>query len=395
MTQSLKPSSRLITAWVSRNSRAARGPSGAPSSARRRPRRGAPGRARGSPRGPCPGRRAEQRQLALEARREVRPQPRMRLELEGVGRLVEGDPGPERVERHAERRAVRRMFSSTKSSRPGVGLGRQQREVVLAEHALPRNPSRNPSWRVVSQRLASAIAALVSPPAGGTTWSRVVLELADQGRERRRVGADPAGPVDDTPSARPRRELAPERAPTARARCAPSPRRRRARPRAARLGGQRARRRSQRDRSRSARRPPSRRAPRAPALQLAARRRSPPRRAPSRWMPACQARSSRHGRPVMALRRSSSGQRPELDDSTDTRERGRTGGARRPNRASPVVAGRGPGVPGAVPWTGAPSACAEPVDLEQLGQREAVAVAESTIATGRPRRAAMTGRSSG
>ena len=33
------------------------------------------------------------------------------------------------------------------------------------------NPSSTPSWRVVSQRLASAIAAAVSPPPGGMTWS--------------------------------------------------------------------------------------------------------------------------------------------------------------------------------------------------------------------------------
>ena len=33
------------------------------------------------------------------------------------------------------------------------------------------NPSRNPSWRVVTQRLASAIVALARPPPGGMTWS--------------------------------------------------------------------------------------------------------------------------------------------------------------------------------------------------------------------------------
>ena len=33
------------------------------------------------------------------------------------------------------------------------------------------NPSRKPSWRVVSQRLARAIVALASPPPGGMTWS--------------------------------------------------------------------------------------------------------------------------------------------------------------------------------------------------------------------------------
>ena len=33
------------------------------------------------------------------------------------------------------------------------------------------NPSRKPSWRVVTQRLASAIVALARPPPGGMTWS--------------------------------------------------------------------------------------------------------------------------------------------------------------------------------------------------------------------------------
>ncbi len=33
------------------------------------------------------------------------------------------------------------------------------------------NPSRNPSWRVVTQRLASASVALARPPPAGTTWS--------------------------------------------------------------------------------------------------------------------------------------------------------------------------------------------------------------------------------
>src|SRR5213078_3942339 len=45
---------------------------------------------------------AEQPELALETLGEVRAQPRVRLELEGVGRLVERDPGPERVERDVQ-----------------------------------------------------------------------------------------------------------------------------------------------------------------------------------------------------------------------------------------------------------------------------------------------------
>ena len=83
---------------------------------------------------------AEQAQLALEARGEVRPQPGMRLELERVGRLVEGDPGPERVERHAQRLRGLPDVLLDEQQPAGRLLGRQQREVVLAEHARAHEP---------------------------------------------------------------------------------------------------------------------------------------------------------------------------------------------------------------------------------------------------------------
>ena len=78
---------------------------------------------------------AEQAQLPLEARREIRPQPGVRLEFEGVGRLVEGDPRPERPEWHAEgaRRLADVLLDEQQST--GCRLRRQQRDVVLAEHA--------------------------------------------------------------------------------------------------------------------------------------------------------------------------------------------------------------------------------------------------------------------
>ena len=51
--------------------------------------------------------------------RQVRAEPRVRLELEGVGRLVEGDPGPERSDRHAERprRAADVLLDEQESAR--------------------------------------------------------------------------------------------------------------------------------------------------------------------------------------------------------------------------------------------------------------------------------------
>ena len=78
---------------------------------------------------------AEQRQLALEALGEVRPEPGMRLELEGVGRLVERDPGPERADRHAQRAGRGPDVLLDEEQPAGRGLGRQQREVVLAQDA--------------------------------------------------------------------------------------------------------------------------------------------------------------------------------------------------------------------------------------------------------------------
>ena len=78
---------------------------------------------------------AEQRQLALEAFGEIRPEPGMRLELEGVGRLVQRDPGPERPERHVQGAGRRPDVLLDEQQPAGRRLGREQREVVLAEDA--------------------------------------------------------------------------------------------------------------------------------------------------------------------------------------------------------------------------------------------------------------------
>ena len=73
-------------------------------------------------------------------------------------------------------------------------------------------PSRKPSWRVVTQRLARAIVALARPPPGGTTWSSSsVSSWPISWREGRDVGVDPAGPVDDGRPLDDARQLGPER----------------------------------------------------------------------------------------------------------------------------------------------------------------------------------------
>ena len=137
MTQSLKPSSRLITRCVSRNRPRCSGDmkpvdrvlaAGSPRAIEPR-RADALGLKRRAP-------RRAARELALEAVAQVRPQPRVGLELERVGRLVERDPDPEVVERHAQGRGPWRGCSPPRTAaRPGALLGRQQRDVVLAEHA--------------------------------------------------------------------------------------------------------------------------------------------------------------------------------------------------------------------------------------------------------------------
>ena len=122
MTQSLKPSMRLITelrlaeqaALLGRHEARAWTPP-------RRPRASGATRWRSPP--ACSWRvsSAMSADLALEALAQVGPQPGMRLQLERVGRLVQADPEPEVIERDARRAGGRtRMFSSTNSSRPGA-----------------------------------------------------------------------------------------------------------------------------------------------------------------------------------------------------------------------------------------------------------------------------------
>ena len=61
----------------------------------------------------------------------------MSLELEGVRGLVESDPGPERVERHVQRGGRGPDVLVDEDQPAGLGFRRQQRQVVLAEDALP------------------------------------------------------------------------------------------------------------------------------------------------------------------------------------------------------------------------------------------------------------------
>ena len=54
---------------------------------------------------------------------------------------------------------------------PGVASADSRARSYWPSTRWPMNPSRKPSWRVVTQRLARAIDALATPPPGGMTWS--------------------------------------------------------------------------------------------------------------------------------------------------------------------------------------------------------------------------------
>ena len=95
-------------------------------------------------------------------------------------------------------RAVARMFSSTNRSRPGRGLGGQQREVVLAQDAAAHEPEQEPELAGRDPAIGQRHGRLGEAAAGRDDLvEQVRLELAHQRRERAGVGADPARPIDD------------------------------------------------------------------------------------------------------------------------------------------------------------------------------------------------------
>ena len=220
----------------------------------------------------------------------------MGLELERVGRLVEGDPGPERVERHAEvaRRladvlldeqqpARRRLGATAGRGRTGRGRG------------VPMKPSRKPSWRVVIQRFASATDGLAEAAAGRHDLvEQVALEAPDERREARRRWPGPSRPGRRRRTAR-RRPAAPCRAPRSRRGHDPGHRRGVVRPRSLRAravesapGARRSRPIATRSTAGQSTRPRrAERSARRPTTVAAAPRAEPTRK------PACQMRSSR------------------------------------------------------------------------------------------------------
>ncbi len=184
----------------------------------------------------------------------------MGLELEGVGRLVEGDPGAERIEGHAERPGGLADVLLDEEELPGLGFRGQEGEVVLAQDALAHEAQEEPELAGRDPAVRQGQRGLPEP---GSRRHDLVEELALQPPEERgeggEVGPDPGGPVHDRDALddarerrlrgpppgrarraawRPRRRDRPPRPPPARGappRCAGGPRRaapRRSSPRA-------------------------------------------------------------------------------------------------------------------------------------------------------------------
>ena len=200
-------------------------------------------------------------------------QPRVGLELEGVGRLVQRDEGAEL--RQAGRRApaaLAVMFGSTKFRRPRAGRRRgQQADVVLAEHLARQE--RHQEARAAGCRATDSRSGPKARPgvsAAGRRLGHDPLHAAEELLEGRQVEVDP---------------LAAGRSPPA-SRARAAARRRSPRPRPARSAAAR--------RGRRPRRPPDRRRS-APRRRLRAggerccrtasqsMSRVPARRSSSRW----------------------------------------------------------------------------------------------------------------
>ena len=137
----------------------------------------------------------------------------MRLELEGVRRLVERDPGPERTERHAQRAGRRRGCSPRRTAAgPGAASVDSSARSYWPRTRVPMNPSRKPELAGRDPAIGERHRRLGEPAAGRDDLvEQVRLELAHERPERPGVGADPAGPIDDARSLDDARQRAAER----------------------------------------------------------------------------------------------------------------------------------------------------------------------------------------
>ncbi len=140
----------------------------------------------------------EQGELALEVAGDVRAEPRVGLELECVGGLVQGDPATERVERQVEGTSGDPDVLLDEEQPSGRRLGRQERQVVLAEDLLAHESQQESQLAGRDVAVCDRHRRLAQASAGGHDLvEQLTLDLGDQRGERGHVGPDPTGAVDD------------------------------------------------------------------------------------------------------------------------------------------------------------------------------------------------------
>ena len=170
MTWSENPSSRLITTWVSRNRRRCSSDMRRSSQCPSPPRMARPSaRDASRPRSVA----LRERPPSCFSRRSARYGRSHGCASNSKAWVVSwsaihvrnGSTGTPRA------RAVWRMFSSTNRSWPGSASAERSARSYCPSTRCPMKPSSSPNWRVVIQRLASAIDAFPRPAPGGTIWS--------------------------------------------------------------------------------------------------------------------------------------------------------------------------------------------------------------------------------
>ena len=136
----------------------------------------------------------------------------MCLELEGVRRLVQRDPGAERFEWQVECAGRRADVLLDEQQSSVARLGGDERQVVLAQHLLAHEPQQEPQLPRRDESIGDGHRCLAEPAADRHDLvEQITLDPGDERRERRDVGADPAGPVDDAGPIDHAGKLGPER----------------------------------------------------------------------------------------------------------------------------------------------------------------------------------------
>ena len=125
----------------------------------------------------------------------------MRLELEGMRRLVQGDPHAEWLERQVEGGGRAADVLLDEQQPPVDGLGRHEREVVLPEHFLAHEAEQEAQLASRHVAVGDGHGRLAETTAGRHDLvEQLTLNTRDERGEGRHVGGHPAGAVDDAGS---------------------------------------------------------------------------------------------------------------------------------------------------------------------------------------------------